>query len=94
MCSVKYPAASGPPVDRTCEQCGSTFKVCVHSTNFSLDYSRGQSSCAALLMHVRVHVHVCIVALQPYANAGVGNCPMTHFVLDLARERFLNGPCV
>ena len=34
MCSVKYPAASGPPVDRVCEQCGSTFKVCVHSMTF------------------------------------------------------------
>ena len=25
--SKKYPAANGPPVDRRCEQCGSTFKV-------------------------------------------------------------------
>ena len=26
-CRKKYPAASGPPVDRTCAECGSTFKV-------------------------------------------------------------------
>ena len=27
ICSKRYPAANGPPVDRRCEQCGSIFKV-------------------------------------------------------------------
>ena len=51
LCSKKYPVASGPPVDRKCDQCGATFKgelmrdIVVRLAVYTLYYGAHEKPC-------------------------------------------------
>lgn len=87
LCSKRYPAANGPPVDRRCEQCGSIFKVSLFSQNICIYTPCGIRSTHIHMYICRIHVVVSNLCFSQLGGP-IWSAPMhdTEFVQGLLEE--------